>query len=91
MLGWKVGQEGKDVEMQPEDLRALVEEVRRQRGSLDDYEFVMGGRERGANEEAELEHLRAMAAAGATWWVEWVAPCSAEDALRRVARGPLGD
>lgn len=90
MLGWKVGPEGKDVEMEPEDLRALVEEVRRQRGSLDGYDFVMGGRERGPDDDADLEHLRAMAAAGATWWVEWVAPCSTEDALRRVTRGPLG-
>ena len=91
MLGWKEGPEGKDVEMEPSDVRALVDEVRRQRGgSLDGYDFVMGGRERGPDDDADLEHLRAMAAAGATWWVEWVAPCSTEDALRRVTRGPLG-
>ena len=90
MLGWKVGPGGKDVQLRPDDLRALVEEVRRHRGSLDGYEFIMGGGQRPPDEDAELERLRAMAAAGATWWMEWVAPCSPEEALRQVARGPLG-
>jgi len=90
MLGWKVGPEEKDVQLHPDDLRALVEEVQRHRGSLDGYEFIMGGGQRPADEDAERERLRAMAAAGATWWMEWVAPSSPEEALRQVARGPLG-
>jgi len=69
-------------------LRELVQDVRRLRGSRDGHEFVMGGGERLADEDAELERPRAMAAAGATWWMEWVSPRSAEDALRHVARGP---
>ena len=90
MLGWKEGPEGKDVQMQPDDVRALVQEVGRQRGgSPGGYEFVMGGGERGADEGAERERLRAMALAGATWWMEWIAPCTIEEAFRRVRRGPL--
>ena len=90
MLGWKEGPEGKDVEMEPNDVRALVDEVRRQRGgSLDGYDFVMGGGQRQADEGAERERLRSMALAGATWWMEWIAPCAPEDAFRKVRRGPL--
>ena len=90
MLGWKEGPEGKDVEMEPNDVRALVDEVRRQRGgSLDGYDFVMGGGQRQADEGAERERLRSMALAGATWWMEWIAPCAREDAFRKVRRGPL--
>ena len=90
MLGWKEGPERKDVEMEPNDVRALVDEVRRQRrGSLDGYEFVMGGGQRQADEGAERERLRSMALAGATWWMEWIAPCAPEDAFRKVRRGPL--
>jgi hypothetical protein len=89
MLGWKEGPEGRDVEMQPNDVRELVTEVGRLRGSLDGYEFVMGGRERREDEDAERAHLRAMEAAGATWWMEWVARCTPEEAFLKVRRGPL--
>jgi alkanesulfonate monooxygenase SsuD/methylene tetrahydromethanopterin reductase-like flavin-dependent oxidoreductase (luciferase family) len=89
MLGFKEGADGKDVEMQPEDVRALAAEVRRQRGPLDGYELVMGGGARRPDEDDAREHMRAMAAAGATWWIEWVAPCGPEDAFRQVRRGPI--
>jgi alkanesulfonate monooxygenase SsuD/methylene tetrahydromethanopterin reductase-like flavin-dependent oxidoreductase (luciferase family) len=90
LLGFKEGPDGKDLPMQPEDVRALVGEVRRLRGgSLDGYEFVMGGNERRPDEDAVREHVRAMASAGATWWVEWIAPCAPKEAFDKVTRGPL--
>jgi len=90
MLGFKEGPDGRDVDMQPDDVRALVEEVGRLRGgSLDRFDFVMGGSARTPDEGAARERVRAMAAAGATWWVEWIAPCEPEVAFATVRRGPL--
>lgn len=90
MLGWKDGPSGTEVEMQPEDLRTLANEVERRRGGpLDGFDFVMGGRGRLDDEGAERTHQRDMALAGATWWVEWIQPCPPEEALAKVTRGPL--
>jgi hypothetical protein len=49
----------------------------------------MGGGARRPDEADAREHMRAMAAAGATWWIEWIAPCRPEDAIRQVQRGPI--
>lgn len=93
ILGWKVGPpqgNGKEVEMTPDDVRQLVAEIGclRPQG-LDGYDFVMGGRRRNPDEAAERDWLREMAAAGATWWMDWVPPGPADEMRHAVRRGPL--
>ena len=90
MLGWKVGPEGKEVEMTPADVGELVAQIRRLRPQgLEGYDFVMGGRRRNPDEAAERDWLREMAAAGATWWMDWVPPGPADEMRHAVRRGPL--
>jgi alkanesulfonate monooxygenase SsuD/methylene tetrahydromethanopterin reductase-like flavin-dependent oxidoreductase (luciferase family) len=88
-LGWKVGPEGKDVEMTPNDLRKLRTAIAELRGDISRYEFVMGGRARHDDPGAEREWLAGMAEAGATWWTEWVKPAPADEMRNCVVRGPL--
>ena len=90
MLGWKVGEDGREVEMTPRDVRQLVAEIDRLRPQgIQGYDFIMGGRARKSNEAAERVWLREMAAAGATWWMEWVPPGPADRMRDAVRRGPL--
>jgi alkanesulfonate monooxygenase SsuD/methylene tetrahydromethanopterin reductase-like flavin-dependent oxidoreductase (luciferase family) len=90
MLGWKVGPAGSEVEMTPDDVSQLVAEVRRLRPQgLEGFDFVMGGRRRRADEEAERDWLSRIEAAGATWWMEWMPPGEADEMRRKVGRGPL--
>jgi alkanesulfonate monooxygenase SsuD/methylene tetrahydromethanopterin reductase-like flavin-dependent oxidoreductase (luciferase family) len=63
------------------DLRARAGERR--------WDVAVGGWERREDLEDELEHRRGVAAAGADWWVEWVAPAGREAMRAAVARGPL--
>lgn len=90
MLGWKVGDGDEEVEMEPEDLRQLVEEIGRLRpGGLHGYDFVMGGRERKPDVAAEREWLAEMKEAGATWWMEWIPPGEPDQMREAVCRGPV--
>jgi alkanesulfonate monooxygenase SsuD/methylene tetrahydromethanopterin reductase-like flavin-dependent oxidoreductase (luciferase family) len=90
MLGWKVGPSDQEVEMTPDDVRALVAEIGRLRPQgLRGYDFVMGGRRRNPDEVAEREWLRDIEAAGATWWMEWLPPEPPGDMRAAVRRGPL--
>ena len=90
ILGWKVGPDGTDVQITPHDLRELVAEISRLRPQgLDGYDFVMGGGRRGPDEAAERVRLREMAAAGATWWMEWMPPRPAGEMREAVRRGPV--
>ena len=55
-----------------------------------DFDIAVGGRERDEDEAAEREYLAAIAAAGATWWHEFLAPGTPEEAVREyIERGPL--
>lgn len=53
------------------------------------FEICLGGRERGADWDRELEPIRSLAEAGATWWNEWVQPGDSQRTLQAVKRGPL--
>ncbi|MEQ8234099.1 MAG: LLM class flavin-dependent oxidoreductase [Gammaproteobacteria bacterium] len=68
----------------PDELAALVAELRTLRGDLDGFDVIASGR------AAAPAAAAAMAAAGATWWLEWMdtAPGSFNTALARVRRGP---
>jgi alkanesulfonate monooxygenase SsuD/methylene tetrahydromethanopterin reductase-like flavin-dependent oxidoreductase (luciferase family) len=79
-------------DMSPDDVQALAAFIRQQRGTLDGYDIVVGGRARRADENTERGHVRALAEAGATWWSEYLDPVTTGDAdmMRAyIARGPL--
>jgi alkanesulfonate monooxygenase SsuD/methylene tetrahydromethanopterin reductase-like flavin-dependent oxidoreductase (luciferase family) len=68
------------------DIRALVE---RERSSADGFAICVGGLVRGSDPERERAHVRSLAAAGATWWNEWIPLCAPEQAREAISRGPL--
>lgn len=71
-------------DLRPADVAALRAAAR------PDYEIAVGGRERREDEAAEREYLAAIAAAGATWWHEFLAPGTPEKAVcEHAGRGPL--
>ena len=77
--------------MTAEDIRALKAIVASQRGTLSGYDIVIGGEMRRPDWEAEREHIRSLAEAGATWWVEYLPPGLGDltAARQAIQRGPL--
>jgi Luciferase-like monooxygenase len=70
----------------PEEIAELAMLVRQERGHLDGFDIVVGGRARDVD-----QHLVApMAAAGATWWQESFGPWHGEwqETVRNVSSGP---
>jgi hypothetical protein len=53
------------------------------------WDVAVGGWERRDDLEEELEHRRSVARAGASWWVEWIAPSDREAMTDAIRRGPL--
>jgi hypothetical protein len=45
------------------------------------FDICVGGRERAADGDRDLEHIRSVADAGATWWTEWVNPLDGSKTL----------
>jgi alkanesulfonate monooxygenase SsuD/methylene tetrahydromethanopterin reductase-like flavin-dependent oxidoreductase (luciferase family) len=79
--GWK--------DFTPDDVTSLRLEIERQRTAGGVFDIVIGGRERARDWDAERTLIRDLAAAGATWWHEWV-PAADERTMRRaIALGPL--
>lgn len=75
---------GQTHDLPPEDVRSL----RAQAGERA-FEIAVGGGRRRDDWEAERAHIRDVAEAGATWWMEWLPPAP-RDAMRdAVERGPL--
>ncbi|HEX6457663.1 MAG TPA: LLM class flavin-dependent oxidoreductase [Thermoleophilaceae bacterium] len=72
-----------------EDLRP--DEVRELRAAAGDaFDIAVGGRERREDEDAEREYVRELAAAGATWWHEYLPPTMPLRVVRdHIERGPL--
>jgi Luciferase-like monooxygenase len=70
--------------MTPDDVRAL-------RVAAGDRPFTIavGGSRRGEDWAAEREHIRAVAAAGADWWIEWVPPADRATMRRGIECEPL--
>jgi alkanesulfonate monooxygenase SsuD/methylene tetrahydromethanopterin reductase-like flavin-dependent oxidoreductase (luciferase family) len=54
-----------------------------------DFDICVGGRQRAEDWDREREHIRSIAAAGATWWSEWVNPVDRQKTYDAVRRGPL--
>lgn len=71
-------------DMAPDDVRALLAAA----GDRP-YTVAVGGSGRGDDWEAEREHIRSVAEAGAEWWIEWFPPRDPETMVEHVERGPL--
>jgi alkanesulfonate monooxygenase SsuD/methylene tetrahydromethanopterin reductase-like flavin-dependent oxidoreductase (luciferase family) len=79
--------EGGDKDLEAKDVQRL-----RANAGNREFDIAVGGHERSEDWEAERARRVAIAAAGATWWVEWIRPTDRET-MRSVASGgphPVG-
>ncbi len=76
-------------DMLPEDIRSLKAFVERNRPAGAPYDICVGGRARREDWEKDREHIRSVAEAGATWWMEFIEPTSLEKTYAGVRDGPL--
>lgn len=53
------------------------------------FDLALGGAERSDDWEQERATIKALAEAGATWWMEYIAVGTFEETVRRIVRGPL--
>jgi hypothetical protein len=75
--------------MTPEDVRALKALIESQQTTTAPFDIALGGRRRDPDWEKERRHIRAVAEAGATWWVEYVPPDKPEAMHASILQGPL--
>lgn len=75
---------GPSAEMTPEDVAEL-----RGRAGGRPFTIAVGGGRRWDDAAALAAHVRAVEAAGADWWVEWVPPAEREAMREAVRRGPV--
>jgi len=73
----------------PDDVRALRRFVSDARPEGTAFDIVVGARPRGDDEDQERSVIRAVAEAGATWWMEWVPPAEFGVMRAAIERGPL--
>jgi alkanesulfonate monooxygenase SsuD/methylene tetrahydromethanopterin reductase-like flavin-dependent oxidoreductase (luciferase family) len=75
--------------MMPDDVRTLKRFIESRRTAGGTYDIAVGGHRRDADWDAERAHIRSVAEAGATWWVEWVPPDEPAKMRAAIERGPL--
>ncbi|SBT41475.1 LLM class flavin-dependent oxidoreductase [Micromonospora auratinigra] len=73
----------------PTEVRDLVAALPAARADGAPFDVALGGRRRRDDERAERAYLAELAAAGATWWLEYVPAGDPETMRAMVARGPL--
>ncbi|MEV0428104.1 LLM class flavin-dependent oxidoreductase [Micromonospora sp. NPDC050495] len=89
IVPYKLTDTGDWADFAPEEVRDLVAALPATRADGQPFDVAIGGRRRRADERAERRYLGELAAAGATWWLEFV-PAGDPAAMRAaVARGPL--
>jgi len=66
----------------PEDVHDVLATVERVRGASAGFDVKVGG-------EPDPARVRALAAAGATWWNDWMPPAALAATRRAIAAGPL--
>ncbi len=73
------------------DVRALRAMATQQRGANAPFDIALGGRHRGEDWDKERNLIKALAEAGATWWVEYLPPemGGLADLRAAITRGPL--
>lgn len=75
--------------MTPPEVRELRETITAQRTQPGPFDIAVGGLERGEDWEQERAHIAAVAAAGATWWMEGVPASDEGQMCAAIERGPL--
>ncbi|PYC65686.1 luciferase [Micromonospora arborensis] len=73
----------------PDEVHELVSALPPTRADGQPFDVAIGGRRRRSDERAERAYLDELAAAGATWWLEFVPVDDPETMRAAVARGPL--
>jgi alkanesulfonate monooxygenase SsuD/methylene tetrahydromethanopterin reductase-like flavin-dependent oxidoreductase (luciferase family) len=74
----------------PEDVRAFLATVADLRpAGAGAFDMAVGGRARKDDWAAGQALVDALAEAGATWWVEWIAPTDRHTSESAIARGPI--
>jgi alkanesulfonate monooxygenase SsuD/methylene tetrahydromethanopterin reductase-like flavin-dependent oxidoreductase (luciferase family) len=74
----------------PDDIRAIVAFIKRQRTSDAPFDLVHSGETPGENAEQDREIVAPYAEAGATWWLEGILPwkTSLDKVRARIRKGP---
>ncbi len=72
----------------PRDIRDIREFVEKHRNSSNPFDIVTGGRTPKKNPTSILPHVKSLADAGATWWLEEMWGLSEKDFLKRIEQGP---
>ncbi|MGH2516156.1 MAG: LLM class flavin-dependent oxidoreductase, partial [Ktedonobacterales bacterium] len=90
-VGGKVHSEDEDWHLTADEVRALIADIARQRTAAEPFAIALGGGMRGDDIVQERERIRAMAEAGATWWMEYVYQEVGDlDAMKaRIKEGPV--
>jgi hypothetical protein len=63
-----------DEPLTPDDLRAIADLVRAERGDLDGFDVVIAGATSGRDAAADAAIVTPYAKSGATWWLESIDP-----------------
>jgi hypothetical protein len=72
----------------PEDIKAIREFVEKYRDSSSPFDVVTGGRTPTKNPKSVLPHVKSLADAGATWWLEEMWSMKEKEFLPRIEQGP---
>lgn len=75
-------------DLTPDEVHDLVAALPATRADGEPFDVAVGGRRR-PDERAERAYLAELAAAGATWWLEFIKAGDPESMRAAVARGPL--
>ncbi len=86
---YKQTDDGSWQDMTPNDVQALRATIERQRGPGTAVDIVVGGRQRSDDWEQDRALIQSLAAAGATWWTEWIAAADLITMRAAIAHGPL--
>ncbi|MGW5669751.1 LLM class flavin-dependent oxidoreductase [Micromonospora sp. NPDC003776] len=76
-------------DLTPDEVHELAAALPATRADGQPFDVAIGGRRRRADERAERAYLTDLAAAGATWWLEYVPAGEPAEMRAAVARGPL--
>jgi alkanesulfonate monooxygenase SsuD/methylene tetrahydromethanopterin reductase-like flavin-dependent oxidoreductase (luciferase family) len=90
LLPNKLGQEGAQEEILPEDIHAMKAYVVAHRTLTTPFDIIMEGKTPGDDRELAADSVRPYVEAGITWWMEamWTAPNGPEDLRARIRQGP---
>jgi len=72
----------------PDDIKAIREFVEKHRSASNAFDIVVGGRTPRKNPKSVLPHVKSLADAGATWWLEEMWSVNEKDYRRRIEQGP---